>query len=617
MKETRFIEQNLKKWKEFESLHQSNHKDSNLYSKLFIQITDDLSYSRTFYGNRSVRVYLNNLAQDIFQRVFSRNRKKQNAFKDYITEELPSILFYHRKELLIAFIILVVSILIGLFTYKHDGSFARKMLGDGYLEMTARNIAKKDPMAVYKDMNQVEMFVMIVLNNLKVDLFTFFSGIFMGIGSILVLFQNGMMLAAFQYYFVKRGLFWDSFLAVWLHGTLEISAMVICGAAGIVLGKGLLFPGTYSRMQSFLSSAQRASKIFFAVLPITFVAGIIESFLTRYTQMPDALRLGLILASLFFILGYFVYYPWLKYKNGTLRIPEAEKVLPENYLPFEFFSIKKLSEILLDTFRLFRKYASGYLQVFAYLLVISFIIGWSIGKHYLLDNMYFNGANVYNSLLFIKVNWHSWFSIIPLLMLFSYSTYTAYIFYKEFAEQQEERAMAFFQWMRFTWQQTLSNLLIQVVFLGIYSYIGFKWYILLFVLPVHFIATYALYYPYYYQTTFFKRYFQTIKSEILSYIVLLLIFMFITFMIFTLVNSELYMMLYEAIALNLKETSVNANMLYLTFFIFSNMVLFSFILILFNLYQAVFYFSQKEKNTAEGLLNQLEKIGTKRRIYGF
>jgi hypothetical protein len=277
-------------------------------------------------------------------------------------------------------------------------------------------------------------------------------------------------------------------------------------------------------------------------------------------------------------------------------------VLPENYLPFEFYSIKKLSEILLDTFRLFRKYASGYLQVFAYLLVISFIIGWSIGKHYLLDNMYFNGASVYNSLLFIKVNWQSWFSIIPLLMLFNYSTYTSYIFYKEFAEQQEE---------------TLGNLLIQVVFLGIYSYIGLKWYILLFVLPVHFIATYALYYPYYYQTTFFKRYFQTIKSEILSYIVLLLIFMFITFMIFTLVNSELYMMLYEAIAMNLKETSVNANMLYLTFFIFSNMVLFSFILILFNLYQAVFYFSQKEKNTAEGLLNQLEKIGTKRRIYGF
>ena len=62
MKETKFIQQNKKKWAEFEELSKTQHKDSNLYSKLFIQITDDLSYSRTFYSNRSVRVYLNNLA---------------------------------------------------------------------------------------------------------------------------------------------------------------------------------------------------------------------------------------------------------------------------------------------------------------------------------------------------------------------------------------------------------------------------------------------------------------------------------------------------------------------------------------------------------------------------
>ncbi|HNY55565.1 MAG TPA: hypothetical protein PKI86_08055, partial [Chitinophagales bacterium] len=68
MKETKFIQQNKKKWADFESLSKSKHKDSNLYSKLYIQITDDLSYARTFYSNRSVRVYLNNLAQDIFHK---------------------------------------------------------------------------------------------------------------------------------------------------------------------------------------------------------------------------------------------------------------------------------------------------------------------------------------------------------------------------------------------------------------------------------------------------------------------------------------------------------------------------------------------------------------------
>ena len=169
-------------------------------------------------------------------------------------EDLPSIMYHHRLELLISFLVLIVSIAIGLLTYQNDPAFATKILGDGYVQMTAENIAKKDPMAVYKQSGPIEMFIRIVLNNLMVDIRTFFSGLIFSIGSVLVLLYNGLMLSAFQFYFIKRGLFWDSFLAVWLHGTLEISAMVICGAAGIVLGKGIVFPGTFSRTQAFFST---------------------------------------------------------------------------------------------------------------------------------------------------------------------------------------------------------------------------------------------------------------------------------------------------------------------------------------------------------------------------
>ena len=60
MRETSFIKQNKEKWKEFESILEKKDKDPDKLNDLFIQITDDLSYSRTFYPNRSVRVYLNN-----------------------------------------------------------------------------------------------------------------------------------------------------------------------------------------------------------------------------------------------------------------------------------------------------------------------------------------------------------------------------------------------------------------------------------------------------------------------------------------------------------------------------------------------------------------------------
>ena len=448
MKETKFIEQNKKKWADFESLSKSKHKDSNLYSKLYIQITDDLSYAKTFYTKRSVRVYLNNLAQDIFHKIFSRNRKKQSVIKDFWMEELPSIMYHHRLELLISFLVLVVSIAIGLLTYKHDASFANKILGDGYMQMTAENIAKKDPMAVYKQTGPIEMFLRIVLNNLMVDVQTFFSGLVFSIGSVLVLLYNGLMLSAFQFYFIKRGLFWDSFLAVWLHGTLEISAMVICGAAGIVLGKGIVFPGTYSRTQAFFSSAQRATKIFFSVLPITFVAAIIESFLTRYTKAPDALRLALIFVSLFFILGYYVYLPWLKKRNGTLRRPEAEKVLPEIFSPFEFYQIKKVSEIILDTFRLFRKYAGDFFIPVFWSSVIITIVGLTLNKKYLLEDIYYTEWSFANLEHYFIGSEQNWFSILIPVLFFFVSLQVSYIFYKEHSEQTNSSLLSFNEWLK-------------------------------------------------------------------------------------------------------------------------------------------------------------------------
>ena len=65
MRETHFIEQNKEKWNEFEQRF-VDESDPEKVSNLFIQITDDLSYSRTYYPNRSVKIYLNNLAQKVF-----------------------------------------------------------------------------------------------------------------------------------------------------------------------------------------------------------------------------------------------------------------------------------------------------------------------------------------------------------------------------------------------------------------------------------------------------------------------------------------------------------------------------------------------------------------------
>ncbi len=309
MRESDFIRQNLQKWKEFETLFNNVRSEPRRLTELYVQITDDLSYARTFYPNRSVRAYLNLLSQRVFQRIYRNRRETMRSWLEFWTLQLPRELWTARLDLLISLLVFAGALSIGLLSSIHDPGFAELILGQDYVDMTRRNIAAGDPMQVYKDSAPGMMFLRIALNNLFVDLLTFTLGIVYAIGTLFVMVYNGIMVGTFQYFFVEFGLLGESALTIWQHGTLEMSAMVIAGAAGLTMGRGLAFPGTYSRGQAFRLSAVRGFRIMVPVLVMTLFAALIESWVTRHTQIPDIIRLMVIIGSLVLVLGYVVWYP--------------------------------------------------------------------------------------------------------------------------------------------------------------------------------------------------------------------------------------------------------------------------------------------------------------------
>jgi uncharacterized membrane protein SpoIIM required for sporulation len=355
MRETNFIEQNKEKWSKFEQILKESKKDPEELSNLFMEITDDLSYSRSFYPNRSVRVYLNNLAQRVFYDIYRNRKSRLKRFWQFWRDDVPQILFESRFDLLLSFIIFMLAISIGVFSSVMNPDFPRVILGDSYVEMTINNIENGNPMSVYQDPNQASMFLQITFNNLRVAFVTFILGLVFGGGAIYILLYNGIMVGAFQYLFFQHGVYLDSILSIWLHGAIEISSIVIAGAAGIHLGKGLLFPGTYTRLQGLQLSARRALLIYLTIVPLIVMAGFIESFITRYSDTSYLVRALLILASFAFMIGYFVIYPWLKAKRGftanlrEVNLPSVKKV------HIEFNSIKNSGQIFTDAFTFYRK----------------------------------------------------------------------------------------------------------------------------------------------------------------------------------------------------------------------------------------------------------------------
>lgn len=378
MKETKFIGQNKEKWADFEALLRENRRDPDQLNDLFVQITDDLSYARTFYPTRSVRMYLNSLAQRVFHNIYRGKRLPVERLRRFWTDELPQLFWLERRALLLSFCIFALAFSIGVVSSIIEPEFARIILGDGYVDMTVRNIESGDPMAVYKDSAPGGMTVSIAARNLFVAFQTAILGVLASIGTVFILLINGVMVGAFQYFFIEKGVFWESFLTIWIHGTLEISAIIIAGTAGLVAGSGLLFPGTYTRAQAFQISIRRGLKIFFGIVPIILLAAFFEGFFTRYTETPDFIRAAFIFTSLAFVLWYFVWLPRHKAMTGGFRESLHDKEIPpdRNHV-IDFRSIKNAGEIFSDTFTLPRRHPKTTLWALVGAAVL--FAAWSFG----------------------------------------------------------------------------------------------------------------------------------------------------------------------------------------------------------------------------------------------
>ena len=318
MKEVTFIRQSIEKWRSAELVVDAvGETEATQLADTYIDVTSDLAFAQTHYPESKITRYLNNLASALHNEIYRSQRYRWSRLVTFWTDEVPRTMWEARRELLTSFIIFLASALVGMLSQLFDSEFCRIILGDNYVDMTLQNIANGEPMAVYNGDPESDMFSMITLNNVKVSFVTFVLGVFTSVGTGFILFQNGVMLGSFQTFFAQHGLLWQSALAVWLHGTLEISAIIVAGAAGIAMGNGWLFPGTYPRLVSFRRGARRGLRIVVGAVPLFVVAGFIEGFFTRHTEWPDLLRLGIILCSLAFVIYYYIVLP--KKKNHELR----------------------------------------------------------------------------------------------------------------------------------------------------------------------------------------------------------------------------------------------------------------------------------------------------------
>src|SRR5688572_20542568 len=179
MKEAAFIKQSKTRWGEFEKIVKNPQQaQPDKLAELYIQVTDDLSFSRTQYPDSRTTRYLNDLASKVHLELYKNKKEDRNRFITFWRDELPVVMYEVRKPLLYSFIIFLLAGSMGAVSVFHDDTFVRLILGDGYVNMTLENIKSGNPTKVYSGESEIMMFFYITWNNILVSFRVFVFGIF-------------------------------------------------------------------------------------------------------------------------------------------------------------------------------------------------------------------------------------------------------------------------------------------------------------------------------------------------------------------------------------------------------------------------------------------------------
>ena len=253
--------------------------------------------------------YINAQASKIYLDIYKNRKEESNRLLTFWKYDLPLTIRKHHGVILFSFIVFIIFFGIGFFTSRQDESVARGFFGDAYVDTTQENIAKGNPFGIYETGNAFLSWMGIMINNIKVALLMFVSGLFCGIPALYKHCETSAMVGIFDQFFASRGFGIDFWLVVFVHGTLEITALIISTAAALILGKSFLFPGTIRRLDAFKQGAKDGVKIMIGLMPVFALAAFIEGFITRLYNDVSVLTTIIFFLSVFFVVWYFIIYP--------------------------------------------------------------------------------------------------------------------------------------------------------------------------------------------------------------------------------------------------------------------------------------------------------------------
>ncbi len=273
------------------------------FAARYREVAADLARARTYGASQPLRARLERLVAAGHNALYRDDRKSGQWLWTFLLEECPAGIVAARQTVLIAFLTFAIPAAAGFLLLRERPALAEELLPAVMLERAEVGLERQQAGRGYYEADVEARPLMastIMTNNIGVAFNCFASGIFAGVGSLVLLGYNGLAIGAVSSHFANLGLFGYLWTFIIGHGVLELFAIWVAGAAGFLLGKALLAPGDLPRGEALVLAGRLAARMIGAVIVLLVLAGLIEGFVSA-SEMPLGYRLAVSMASLVFL----------------------------------------------------------------------------------------------------------------------------------------------------------------------------------------------------------------------------------------------------------------------------------------------------------------------------
>ncbi len=279
---------------------------------LYRQALSSLSVARSISLDQSLTAYLEGLCTRAYFVVYGARTRLPERLAAFFLRDWPNAVRALWRETLVSFLLSAIATVVAYVLVRRDSEWFHSFVNVGLA-------AGRDPSAttaylratLYSKPSANEglsaLATFLFTHNAQIALFAFALGFALCLPTAALMVLNGAMLGAFLALFISRDLGVEATGGLMIHGTTELFAIVLAGAAGFSIGWAVAFPGDRTRVDAAGEAGRRAATAMAGVVVMLFVAGLLEGFGRQLIQL-DLARYSVAGGMLVFWLAYF-YWP--------------------------------------------------------------------------------------------------------------------------------------------------------------------------------------------------------------------------------------------------------------------------------------------------------------------